>query len=108
MAEKEYIERGALLEKLNSDLARWVDSATEYKEDRSGMHAMKEAILYAVAAPAADVVEVVHGEWIFNEKESESHIEPIYNCSECNYDIWGDTEKTNYCPYCGAKMDGKQ
>ena len=59
MDEKEYIEREALLKKLDSDLARWADSAAEYKEDKSGLHAMQEAILYVIAAPAADVVEVV-------------------------------------------------
>lgn len=57
--------------------------------------------------PAADVVEVVHGEWVKNEEESNKHIEAIYFCSACqNWDAWGETEKYKYCPNCGAKMDG--
>ena len=56
---------------------------------------------------AADVVEVVHGEWVKNEEESQKHIEAIYFCSACqNWEAWGETEKYNYCPNCGAKMDG--
>ena len=55
-------------------------------------------------APTADVVEVKHGEWekrtfiIFDSEKVG------YRCSEC-HTTW-DTE-TNYCPNCGAKMDGK-
>ena len=42
------------------------------------------------------------GEWI--EQESDT-IEKIYLCSNCeNYEAWGETEKTPYCPNCGAKM----
>ena len=49
----------------------------------------------------ADVVEVLHGEWI-----------PIdvgdccYRCSVCNFvrDAYL-LEEDNYCPHCGAKMD---
>lgn len=42
------------------------------------------------------------GKWI--ECES-NHIEKIYLCSNChNYEAWGETEKTPYCPTCGARM----
>lgn len=58
------------------------------------------------AAPAVEAVPVMHGRWEKNEKESEKHTEAIYFCSVCrNHDAWGETEKTNYCPNCGAKMD---
>lgn len=43
------------------------------------------------------------GEWI--EQESD-YIEKIYLCSNCkNYEAWGETEKTPYCPNCGAEME---
>lgn len=50
--------------------------------------------------PTADVVEVKHGQWIYNVK--------YYSCSICagkrfNLLLGTDAE---YCPYCGAKMDG--
>ena len=51
--------------------------------------------------PAADVAEVVHGRWIWNE-EGEIDWEQFYRCSNC-----GDKEywESNSCPNCGAKMD---
>lgn len=59
-------------------------------------------------APTVDAVEVVHGEW--------STIEDDYcgltalKCSECNQEYWFEDEPPmkiyNYCPNCGAKMDG--
>lgn len=52
-----------------------------------------------------DAVEVVHGEW---EKQ-----QGIYSCSICGkacpYDVQADIIQywpCNYCPSCGAKMDG--
>lgn len=54
------------------------------------------------ALPAVDAVPVVHGSWIPIE-----HIEEnICKCLICNYPISG-WHKTNYCPNCGARMDGK-
>ena len=55
-------------------------------------------------APTVDAVEVVHGRW---EKVSEKM--PIYRCSICkerNLFKNGYNVFSNYCPNCGAKMDG--
>lgn len=56
-------------------------------------------------APTVDAVEVVHGQW---EQQ-----QGLYSCSECGktcpYDVQADTIMywtCNYCPSCGAKMDG--
>lgn len=49
------------------------------------------------AQPAADVVEVKHGKWI------EDH--EFFKCSECGY--LTDYRLSNFCPDCGAKMDGE-
>ena len=56
---------------------------------------------YIEILPAADVAEVVHGRWIWNE-EGEIDWEQFYRCSNC-----GDKEywESNFCPNCGAKMD---
>ena len=51
----------------------------------------------------ADMVEVRHGNWDINR-----------NCSVCGVDkfegldadVWADWD-IDYCPHCGAKMDGK-
>ena len=47
--------------------------------------------------PTADVVEVKHGEWKWDERFSD------YTCSLCHN--W-DLTTPNYCSNCGAKMDG--
>lgn len=50
--------------------------------------------------PAADVAPVVHGRWIpFHSKISGD----IQYCSACEI---GFVAKSDYCPHCGAKMDG--
>lgn len=53
-----------------------------------------------------DVVKVVHGEWIKADSMPRSA-----KCSECNCWITRHTIHDNwfrYCPWCGAKMDGKK
>lgn len=47
--------------------------------------------------PATDVVEARHGKWI------EDH--EFFKCSECG--CLTDYRLSNFCPDCGAKMDGK-
>lgn len=50
------------------------------------------------AQPTADVVEVKHGRWIRHKENC------LYNrCSICCYE---HCRENNYCPNCGAKMDG--
>lgn len=50
----------------------------------------------------ADVVPVVHGEWLLRH-EGHGH---YWECSVCHKNpcIYV-TKDTNYCPNCGAKMD---
>ena len=66
-------------------------------------HTPQEAI-ERIAKISADMNEVRHGEWKYNEGGG-------YVCSECNCwleDYYGATpEMMNYCFKCGAKMDGK-
>lgn len=50
-----------------------------------------------------DAEPVRHGRWIFNPKDAIEMMFTLPKCSECGAEspIGG-----NYCPYCGAKMDG--
>lgn len=50
--------------------------------------------------PAADVAPVVHGKWMPFHSEAAGDIQ---YCSACEI---GFDAKTDYCPHCGAKMDG--
>lgn len=55
-----------------------------------------------------DVAPVKHGHWVGYEtksyKNSENGIaKKYYRCSSCRY---FNAIRSNYCPNCGAKMDG--
>ena len=49
---------------------------------------------------AADVVEVVHGRWVVENEES-------IRCSECCFNRASIKIPLDYCPNCGARMDGE-
>ena len=50
---------------------------------------------------------VRHGQWISHPWAEiiEEHLIDKYECSECHH--W-QVNESNYCPECGAKMDGKK
>lgn len=50
--------------------------------------------------PAAYVVEVVHAKWIPFHSEAAGDIQ---YCSACDI---GFDARMDYCPHCGARMDG--
>ena len=99
-------------------LKAW-DTADEQK--RADIVAILANIVTPILAgtPTVDAVEVVHGEWIKNEPNTEAMREwhkhgigkamsekSIYwTCSRCGR--WG-TPSLKYCPNCGAKMDGER
>lgn len=63
-------------------------------------------------SPTVDAVPVVHGEWL-GEGDGYADGYPVLDvwyCSKCNYCIDDGTDNPdnlpNYCPNCGAKMDG--
>ena len=51
--------------------------------------------------PSADPVK--HGKWIWEDNERRCG----FSCSECGYGVRDERRKTNYCPNCGARMDGE-
>jgi hypothetical protein len=72
------------------------------------LNGYKEGLLAAVRVVEdigeVDAVEVVHGYNIDRDTPS------LFECSVCHWSCWdtycGDTADYNYCPNCGAKMDG--
>lgn len=54
--------------------------------------------------PTIDAVPVVHGKNLKAEWPS------LFECSVCHWECWDsvpcDSEIFNFCPNCGAKMDG--
>ena len=64
---------------------------------------------YIEALPAADVAPVVHGRWIHSRYEDCSEQFELVKCSQCNHEAYAMAlyvHGGNYCPNCGAKMDG--
>lgn len=68
-------------------------------------------------APTIDAVEVKHGEW-FGVHEYIDHLEKVTGekfqisnlydgCNFCNNCWYSFPRKYNYCPNCGARMDGE-
>lgn len=52
--------------------------------------------------PAVDAEPVRHGRWVYNDDD----IMPYKSCSLCGCEAF-DLHGANYCPYCGAKMEGE-
>ena len=63
------------------------------------------AIEIVASAPAADVAPVRHGRWINAYPDIEPNPLFMYGiCSNCGFEQ-GLSDKLNYCPNCGTKMD---
>ena len=80
------------------------DRALEIVRDQgiahpNAYHLTNYATLILREAPTIDVAPVVHGRWIMHDDEFGLTCE----CSVCHIETIGDG---NYCPSCGAKMDG--
>lgn len=104
MEKKEYIERGKLLTVLE-ELFHATDPCGEEQFGYLKAHRIVRE------APAADVVEVVHGEWKFGAFDVLGS--PV-QCPVCGWGAEYANEKTwlkfpghNFCGHCGAKMDGR-
>ena len=87
------ISRKALLEELDKWINPCVNCESEF------LSGIATAISEVEAAPAVDAAPVVHGEWIELHEENGHE---VGTCSYCRHVRIVD----NYCPNCGAKMDG--
>ena len=91
MADKRYIDA----DKLTFSRVRIIHSDGTI----GGWHAV---VMSSVIkdAPAADVVEVRHGEWKKRGNEKK--------CSVCDFIYYSNNDEWTYCPNCGARMDGER
>ena len=91
----EYIERANLI-------ARIKYYVTHTPKDKGENYAYSVMLNEVLNRPASDVVPVVHGRW---EQTEAPFMNECEDCSVCGYrTVWG--HRFNYCPNCGAKMDG--
>lgn len=89
---KEYIERDAAIKSLFAKI--------DAPNHRAEFLYCDEIYNVIQDIPAADVVEVRHGQWIKSESSG------LYKCSKCGrYATNSDVLNWEYCN-CGAKMDG--
>lgn len=97
----EYIERERLV--------KHYENCIDEVKNTNGITEDFEICLKALRnQPKADVAEVVHGKWN-NQTRGQFCKNGIfrtcrfYQCGKCKYK---SIVKTNFCPNCGAKMDG--
>ena len=102
----EYINREALrdsVESIDWYSVRRGELITGAESSENALYKANDIYSAIDNAPTADVAPVRHGRWIAIKVPNEWD---KGQCSECrsifNSSVWG----TNYCPNCGAKMDG--
>ena len=103
--EKRLIDANALVPYLWS-LFKFFGSIPCTEADKATQQGIKRCIGEIKKMPTVDAVEVVHGRW---ESTRFGDIK-IATCSACGTKqglyINGRLPNFNYCPNCGAKMDG--
>ena len=97
--EKRLIDANAL-QRLLLPIAMGLD-----KEYGSLGGAVSGVMMHIDNAPTVDAVEVVHGRWETVTEEDDEFWDywEFEKCSECQKLSYS---RYNYCPHCGAKMDG--
>lgn len=95
----EYIEREALIGDLTAAM------------DHSGMGQVigQTLIRYVKRQPAADVTPVRHGRWDDSGRYTFPSGSTAVRCTNCGCALTESEYRLNnwnYCPVCGAKMDG--
>lgn len=92
----EYIEREALIRYTEKQEVIIVNGTSIADAMRIQGNVFRRCI---ETAPAADVAEVNHGKWIRKGNETK--------CSLCKFIYYSNRDIWNFCPNCGAKMDGE-
>lgn len=100
------IDADALMEKYNLKDATKYGNRDAEQQNRS----YSTMMLYEVAdmledAPTIEAAPVVHGKWI-SDLDANGKLKSVWRgCSVCG--CLNHSTKPNFCPNCGAKMDGK-
>ena len=73
-----------------------------YKIEHYGQSPETTALLCELYIDKNDVVPVKHGHWVKEKPDVLIH----WHCSVCKNCYYLEEPNANYCPNCGAKMDG--
>lgn len=95
--EHEYIKREAAIDAVTAVYVRTAGYKT-----RERVWETREAIQ---KLPAADVTPVVHGHFVHDGPRFAGGVD-WWHCSSCGKLAAGVETRFNYCPRCGARMDG--
>lgn len=100
----EYLEREKVFFALEEfRMMETMSKHATYKSCAIARDAMEKMQIVVAGLPIADVAPVVHGQWIADG----DGYHWTYNCSICAWkDGYPFNERHNFCPNCGAKMDG--
>ena len=78
-------------------------ATTIYGRTEQGMTAQKETVQAIRMLPSAER----HGKWIHDGYDFPHGVDWMH-CSECGKrDVYCPATRTNFCPNCGARMDGE-
>lgn len=121
MAEKEFIERGAVSKKIDA-----LEVPVFYADGNLDCYqegfkdALKQVVEILENQPVANVQEIRHGKWIDGNGEDAGCCSDEVFCSQCDYEAPLDSvdyycrggkiryELTSICPHCGAIMDEEE
>lgn len=92
------ISRAAAIEYLMTNMG-WHDEDGYEVDDADEKRKVIADLVNGI--PAVDAAPVVHGLWIYFNCVGNGR----YQCSECFHWVDAGTDR-NYCPNCGARMDG--
>lgn len=103
----EYIEREALEARLNERYDYLLKKDGPYDHYTDYTDGYEEAVITVEDFPAADVAPVVHAYWAPCFDDDHRWREGWAQCSNCGRERYACTiRNVNYCPDCGARMDG--
>lgn len=96
------IDADALIDDMCEDCGAFVNGACDKDVCAS--------VLWVRDAPTIEAEPVRHGRWVPLSYDGHINGYPVYDeweCSECHFACEGEGEPPlNYCPNCGAKLDG--
>lgn len=100
----EYIRREDAVGVIEKEMKNYISDIWYKSAIHSALNDVNENIK---SLEPADVVPMVHAYWI-PQKENHEFKEVWMKCSACGYPVSRWTGNTNFCPNCGAKMDGEE
>lgn len=87
----------------NDMLTSGKDAAMKWGYKADGV---EDALKLIIDAPIIKAETIKHGRWIFKN----GYLGNTYYCSECEKAVYlnkyGEPNLTDFCPDCGARMDG--